>query len=73
MDWPLLSIITFLPLVGVLAILLIRSDDAARTISLITTTAVFALTLYLWWAFDGSVLGSPTAWASMASRCCLWC
>jgi NADH-quinone oxidoreductase subunit M len=53
-DLPLLSIITFLPLVGALAIAFIRGDDAARYISLAITSITFALTLYLWWAFDNT-------------------
>src|ERR1700741_484621 len=51
-GWPILSVITFLPLVGVAGIFVMRSDNAARMISLAVTTAVFVLTLWLWWAFD---------------------
>ena len=29
MNWPLLSVVTFLPLVGVIAILLARGEDEA--------------------------------------------
>jgi NADH:ubiquinone oxidoreductase subunit 4 (subunit M) len=31
MNWPVLSVVTFLPLVGVLAILLAKGEDAAAT------------------------------------------
>ncbi|MGQ0742341.1 MAG: NADH-quinone oxidoreductase subunit M [Alphaproteobacteria bacterium] len=58
-GFPLLSTITFLPLAGVLAILVPGGgNDGARNgirwIALLTTTAVFALTLYMWAQFDGS-------------------
>ncbi|ORE95850.1 proton-translocating NADH-quinone oxidoreductase subunit M [Stappia sp. 22II-S9-Z10] len=56
-DWPLLSILTFLPLVGVAFILAVRGDDAAaveniRRVALITTIFNFILSLGLWFAFD---------------------
>jgi NADH-quinone oxidoreductase subunit M len=52
----LLSIITFLPLVGALIITALRgaSPGNARWIALIFTIADFALTLVLWAKFDGS-------------------
>ena len=58
MHWPILSVITFFPLLGVLGILLLpgedeRSKNFARWIALITTIIVMALSFYLWWAFDG--------------------
>jgi NADH-quinone oxidoreductase subunit M len=52
---PILSIITFLPVVGALLILLVRgSDTLARLIALATTTIVFVLSLVLWANFDTS-------------------
>ncbi len=56
---PILSIITFLPLVGVLFILITRGKEStvaatARWVAMITTLADFALSLYLWSKFDGS-------------------
>jgi len=52
---PLLSIITFLPLIGVLAILVARGNDrAARVIALVVTLLDFALSLLLWARFDTS-------------------
>src|SRR6185295_16868764 len=53
-DWPILSVITFLPTLGALLILLVRGDEAARYISLAVTLLTFVLSLALWWAFDGS-------------------
>jgi len=55
----LLSIITFLPLVGALLILAIRGSSGtvarnARWIALAFTVADFALTVVLWAKFDGS-------------------
>ena len=57
-DLPLLTILTFAPLVGVLAILIIRHDDPkivatnARNVALFVTTGVFVLSLILWFSFD---------------------
>jgi len=55
----LLSIITFLPLVGAIAIMAIRGSGEtvarnARWIALVFTVADFILTLVLWAGFDGS-------------------
>ena len=56
-HWPLLSLVTFLPLVGVAFIMLARGDEAvvarnARNIALSTSLIVFALSLVLWVEFD---------------------
>lgn len=61
-DWPILSTVTFLPLVGAFLILLIKDDsDAARRniriIALLTTVAVFVLSLVLWAKFDPANAG----------------
>jgi NADH-quinone oxidoreductase subunit M len=58
-DWPILSIVTFLPLVGVALILLIRGDDELarrniRNIALFTTIVTFAVSLFIWGGFDPS-------------------
>ncbi len=56
-DWPILSLVTFLPLVGAAFILLIRGDPGivarnARNVALWTTLINFALSLVLWINFD---------------------
>ena len=56
----ILSIVTFLPLFGAAAILLTSGSDAvvarnARWIALITTIVEFAISIYLWVKFDGSI------------------
>jgi NADH-quinone oxidoreductase subunit M len=56
-DWPLLSLVTFLPLAGVVFILFVRGDEAtvarnARYIALWTSMATFLLSLPLWYYFD---------------------
>lgn len=56
-DWPLLSIITFLPVAGALFILLIRGDHEtvkrnARAVALWTTVITFGMSLLLWTGFD---------------------
>ena len=57
MSWPILSTITFLPLLGALLIVLLRGNDEsvtrnARFIALWTTLLTFGLSLLLWRAFD---------------------
>ena len=58
-GFPLLSLLTFLPLVGVAIILSVRGDEKAvasnaRWTALWTTVVVFALSLVLWDKFDRS-------------------
>jgi NADH-quinone oxidoreductase subunit M len=57
MGFPILSIITFLPSLGALAILAMRGEEATeniRRIALGATLATFALSLLLLLQFDGS-------------------
>jgi NADH-quinone oxidoreductase subunit M len=61
-GFPLLSVLTFLPLVGVIVILCMRGDEAtvaanARWAALWTSLIVFVLSLLLWFDFDKSVAG----------------
>jgi NADH-quinone oxidoreductase subunit M len=56
-GFPILSLITFLPLVGAAIMLLVRGDEAtvaanARWSALWTSLIVLALSLILWWDFD---------------------
>ncbi|MDX5365794.1 MAG: NADH-quinone oxidoreductase subunit M, partial [Alphaproteobacteria bacterium] len=56
-DGNILSLITFLPLVGALIILVTRGDEAtvarnARYVALWTTSITFVVSLYIWWKFD---------------------
>ncbi|MDF1777435.1 MAG: NADH-quinone oxidoreductase subunit M [Rhizobiaceae bacterium] len=56
-DWPILSTVTFVPLVGVLFILLIRDDSEIgrrniRNVALLTTVFNFLFSLYVWFEFD---------------------
>ncbi len=58
-DWPILSTVTFLPLVGAFLILLVREDGAnakrnIRAIALWTTIFTFALSLLIWIGFDNA-------------------
>jgi NADH-quinone oxidoreductase subunit M len=58
-SWPLLSILTFLPLVGALFILSVQGDEKAvasnaRWVALWTTGATFVMSLFLWFGFDRS-------------------
>ncbi len=56
-DWPLLSLVTFLPLAGAAFIFLIRGDEAvvarnARGVALWTSLITFALALLVWFHFE---------------------
>jgi NADH-quinone oxidoreductase subunit M len=58
-SWPLLSLVTFMPLVGVLAILVLRGSEAdvarnARWIALWTSLVDLALAIAVWANFDPS-------------------
>ncbi len=62
MNWPILSTITFLPLLGALFILLIRGDDEtvannARSVALWTSIVTLILSLFMLAEFDGSLAG----------------
>ena len=60
MDFPLLSLVIFLPLVGALATLLVQSVSAIRWTALVTTTATFLLSLLLLTGFDlGALSAAP--------------
>ena len=56
-SWPILTAVTFLPLVGALFILVVRGDDQVavrnmRWTALFTTLITFLLSLILWVDFD---------------------
>ncbi|MGE4280708.1 MAG: NADH-quinone oxidoreductase subunit M [Magnetospirillum sp.] len=58
-DWPLLSLTTFLPLVGALFILAIRGEAQvvarnARNVALLTSVATFVVSLFILGYFDGA-------------------
>jgi NADH-quinone oxidoreductase subunit M len=52
MSLPLLSLVTFLPLLGAAAILVLPGANSARWIALVTTIATFIVSLMVWAAFD---------------------
>ena len=58
-DWPLLSLVIFLPLAGAAFIMMIRGEPAvvaqnARSVALWTATITFLLSLLIWSNFDPS-------------------
>jgi len=58
-TFPILSLITFLPLVGALCVLLIRGDEEtvaenARKTALLTSVFTFGLSLFMYMHFDGT-------------------
>jgi NADH-quinone oxidoreductase subunit M len=59
MSWPVLSVTTFLPLVGVVLLMVLRGDQEgikrnSRVIALWTTIATFVVSLFPLFAFDPS-------------------
>jgi len=59
-GWPILSITTFVPLVGALFVLLIRGEPDvvarnARSVALWTSLITFVVSLFVWINFDPSV------------------
>jgi NADH-quinone oxidoreductase subunit M len=56
-DWPILSTVTFLPIVGVLFLLMVRGDDEtvarnSRWVAIWTTGCTFVVSLLIWLNFD---------------------
>ena len=61
-DWPILSTVTFLPLVGALLVLLISDESEngrrnIRSITLLTTVVTFVVSVFIWTGFDTSQSG----------------
>ena len=61
-SWPILSIVTFLPLAGVLFLLMIKGDEASvaqnsRQVALWVSGFTFVLSLPLWIMFDSAQPG----------------
>ncbi|MBO6539292.1 MAG: NADH-quinone oxidoreductase subunit M [Rhizobiaceae bacterium] len=61
-GWPILSAVTFLPLLGALLILPIRDEGRAarrniRNVTLLVTTFTFLLSLFIWIGFDNAEPG----------------
>ncbi|MFN4141659.1 NADH-quinone oxidoreductase subunit M [Aestuariivirga sp.] len=61
-SWPILSVVTFLPLLGVLFILLVKGEDetALRNIrwgAFWTTAVTFLVSLFIWAGFDPNAAG----------------
>ncbi|MEO0328270.1 MAG: NADH-quinone oxidoreductase subunit M [Pseudomonadota bacterium] len=59
-DWPILSMITFLPLVGAFLIMLVASDTPVadrniKNVALFTTVFTFVASLYIWVNFDNTI------------------
>ena len=61
-SWPLLSVVTFLPLTGVLFLMLIRGNEESiaansRLVELWVSGFTFLLSLYLYIGFDPEIVG----------------
>ena len=61
-DWPILTLVTFMPLLGVAFLLMIRSDGAvadnnAKFVALWTSGFTFMISLVLLFGFDNSASG----------------
>jgi NADH-quinone oxidoreductase subunit M len=61
-DWPIITTVTFLPLIGVLLIAFINGDSEfakrnIRMIALMTTVVTFLVSIPLWTSFDNASAG----------------
>ena len=61
-DWPILTVVTFLPAFGALIIMLISGEGEVakrniRNVALFATVLTFIVSLAIWWNFDNSVPG----------------
>lgn len=61
-DWPILSMITFMPLAGALMIMLIPTDNEVsdrniKNVALFTSIFTFIASLYIWINFDNNIAG----------------
>jgi len=61
-SWPILSLVTFLPLVGALFCLIVSGpkeavDRNCRSVAMVTTLATFLISLLLWIQFDPTKAG----------------
>jgi NADH-quinone oxidoreductase subunit M len=61
-SWPILSLVTFLPLVGAFFCLIVNGPKEAverncRSIALVTSTVTFLISLLLWARFDATKAG----------------
>lgn len=67
MYFPILSIITFLPLLGAIVVLLVPGDAIKKLIALVWTVATFLISLGLWFYWDNTQPGmqfiEQFAWA----------
>ncbi|MBN1866852.1 NADH-quinone oxidoreductase subunit M [Candidatus Sumerlaeota bacterium] len=72
MDKALLTLITFLPLVGAALMLLTPrgKDNVIRGLAVATTAIVFALTLYLWGIFDPNSPAPASSVAGVGTEVC---
>ena len=75
-DWPILTLVTFMPLLGVVFLLMIRSsgavaDNNAKFVALWTSGFTFVISLVLLFGFDNSASGYQfeefTPWISGAN------
>ncbi len=60
-EWPLISVTIFLPIIGALIIFLIKEDEVSsnniKWAALWTSLGTFILSCLIWWQFDSSVGG----------------
>ena len=61
-SWPILSLVTFLPLVGAFFCLIVNGPKEAverncRSVAIVTTTVTFLISLLLWMRFDPTKAG----------------
>ena len=52
LGYPILSLLIFLPLVGIIPLLLLRNDEAAKYATLVVTLLIAVVSLPLYFKFD---------------------
>lgn len=57
MYFPILSIITFLPVLGAIVVLLVPGDATKKLIAFVWTLATFLISLGLWFYWDNDLAG----------------
>ena len=73
-TWPILSVVTFLPVVGALLVYMLAAATTrprkrnARWIALWTTLVTFAVSLILVWRFDPAQRGLPVRRKGVVAR-----
>jgi NADH-quinone oxidoreductase subunit M len=69
LGYPILSLLVFLPLAGVIPLLLLRNDEVAKYVTMVVTLLIAIVSLPLYFKFDKTTamyqFGEHHAWIPM--------